>query len=97
MPYSALPIPSVPNLRAIDTDTYIYISPPNNGLGKTGSAGSWTGFTWGNDTSGDGTLAKPFATLKKAWEAAQEYLIQGNATLYIQFQKFMAVTWQFTE
>lgn len=87
MPYTALSISNVPNLRAIDTDTYIYISPPNNGLGKTGSAGSWTGITWGNDTSGDGTLAKPFATLKRAWQAAQEYLIQGDAILYIQFQK----------
>ena len=87
MAYSALPIPSVPNLRSIDTDTYIYISPPNNGLGKTGSAGTWTGFTWGNDSTGDGTLAKPYATLRKAWETAQEYIVAGNATLYIQFQK----------
>jgi hypothetical protein len=84
---TALPIPIVPNLRAIDTDTYIYISPPNNGLGKTGSAGSWTGITWGDDANGDGTLAKPFATLKRAWQSAQEYQIQGDAILYIQFQK----------
>jgi hypothetical protein len=87
MAYSALPITSTPNLRTIDTDTYIYISPPDNGLGKTGSAGSWTGITWGDDANGDGTLAKPFATLKRAWQSAQDYLIQGDAILYIQFQK----------
>ena len=86
------PLPSAANnallnLKFIAEDTTIYLSPPNNGLGKTGSAGTWTGLTWGSDDSGDGTLAKPFATLRRAWTEAQKYTITGNATLYIQFQK----------
>jgi len=40
----------------------------------------------GNDTIGNGTDTKPYATLKKAWERAGEILIRGNATLYIRFQ-----------
>jgi len=90
MAYSSLPFPgntNLENLRVIAEDTTIYIAPPNNGLGKTGSAGNWTGLTWGNDSSGDGTLAKPYATLKKAWEKAQDYIISGDSVLTIQFQK----------
>lgn len=90
MAYSSLPFPgntSLENLRVIAADTTIYIAPPNNGLGKTGSAGAWTGITWGNDSTGDGTLAKPYATLKRAWQAAQDYIISGETTLTIQFQK----------
>lgn len=90
MAYSSLPFPgntSLENLRVIAADTTIYIAPPNNGLGKTGSAGTWTGLTWGNDSTGDGTLAKPYATLKRAWQAAQDYIITGESTLTIQFQK----------
>lgn len=87
MPYSHLPIPNIPSTRIIDTDTYIYIAPPNHPAGKTGSAGSWTGATFGDDGTGDGTLSRPYATLRKAWQKAQEYIIQGNARVYIQFQK----------
>lgn len=87
MPYSALPVPNIPSTRIIDTDTYIYIAPPNHPAGKTGSAGSWTGATFGNDSTGDGTLAKPFASLRRAWQAAQGYIIQGNGRLFVQFQK----------
>lgn len=87
MPYSPVQIPNIANVRSIDSDTTIYISPPNNGLGKTGSTSNWTGLTWGNDSTGDGSLSKPYATLRRAWQHAQEYAIYGNATLYIQFQK----------
>lgn len=87
MPYSSLPIPNIPSTRIIDQDFTIYLAPPDHWAGKTGSTSNWTGYTYGNDSTGDGTLAKPYATLKKAWEAAQGYIIQGNAKLYIQFQK----------
>lgn len=90
MAYSSLPFPgntSLENLRVIAEDTTIYIAPPNNGLGKTGSAGTWTGITWGNDSTGDGTFAKPYATLRRAWQKAQEYIITGESTLTVQFQK----------
>jgi hypothetical protein len=87
MPYSSLPIPNIPSTRIIDTDTYIYIAPPNHPAGKTGSSIGWTGLTFGNDSTGDGTLAKPYATLRKAWQAAQGYIIQGNGRLFVQFQK----------
>jgi len=87
MPYSHLPIPNTPSTRIIDTDTYIYIAPPNHPMGKTGSAGSWTGATFGSDSTGDGSFSRPYATLRKAWQKAQEYIIQGNARMYIQFQK----------
>jgi hypothetical protein len=90
MAYSSLPFPgntNLENLRVIAEDTTIYIAPANNGLGKTGSAPGWTGLTWGNDTTGDGTLAKPYATLKKAWDKAQDYIVTGDAILTIQFQK----------
>ena len=89
--FSPLPSPSnnpLQNLKVIAQDTTIYIAPGWLGsAGKTGSAGSWTGQTLGNDSTGDGTLSKPFATLKKAWETAQQSVISGNATLTIQFQK----------
>jgi len=39
----------------------------------------------GSDAVGNGTEAAPFATLKKAWETAQTYVIRGNAILYITF------------
>lgn len=39
----------------------------------------------GSDTTGNGNEATPFATLKKAWETAQTYVIRGNAILYITF------------
>lgn len=89
--FSPIPFPSntpLQNLKIVATDKTIYIAPgwtaPN---GKTGSAGSWTGQTLGSDTTGDGTIGKPYATLKKAWEDAQQHVITGNATLYIQLQK----------
>lgn len=88
--FSPLPSPSnnpLQNLKVIAEDKTIYLSPPNNGLGKTGSSPTWSGLTWGDDGAGDGTASKPFATLKRAWEEAQKYVITGNATLYIQFQK----------
>jgi hypothetical protein len=88
MPYSSIPValdPAIDALKIIASDTTIYIAP--DAFGKTGSTPTWTGLTLGNDTTGDGTLAKPFATLKKAWEKALEYTITGNATVYIQFQK----------
>ena len=91
MPYSPLPFPSntaLENLKVIAQDTTIYIAPGWTGsAGKTGSAGTWTGQTLGNDSTGDGTVGKPFATLAKAWTEAQKYVITGNATLYVQFQK----------
>jgi hypothetical protein len=87
------PLPSAANnallnLKFIAEDTTIYIAPGWLGsAGKTGSAGTWTGQTLGNDTTGDGTVGKPFATLKRAWEEAQKYTITGKNTLYVQFQK----------
>jgi len=86
--FSPIPSPSnnpLQNLKVIAEDTTIYIAP--DGRGKTGSTSTWTGLTLGNDTTGNGTLAKPFATLAKAWAEAQKYTIFGNATLTIQFQK----------
>ena len=88
MAYSHLPYPSNPaleQLKVLATDTTIYIAP--DASGKTGSTSTWTGLTYGNDASGDGTMAKPFATLKRAWTEAQKYTIVGNAVLTIQFQK----------
>ena len=88
MAYSALPFPSsnaLQSLGIIAVDTTIYIAPDSNG--KTGSAPGWTGLTLGDDVSGDGTLSRPYATLKKAWAKAQTYIIAGNATLTVQFQK----------
>jgi len=87
------PLPSAANnallnLKFIAEDTTIYIAPGWTGsAGKTGSAGTWTGQTLGNDITGDGTVGKPFATLKRAWEEAQKYTITGKNTLYVQFQK----------
>ena len=67
MPYSSLPValdPAIDALKIIASDRYIYIAPGWIGsAGKTGSAGAWTGITLGNDTTGDGTIEKPFANL----------------------------------
>jgi hypothetical protein len=84
---SAIVIPDIPTLTTISADKTIYIAPPNNGISKMGTASGWTGLTYGNDGTGDGTLGAPFATLRRAWQSAQTYNIQGNATLYIQYQK----------
>ena len=87
MPYSSLQIPDIPSTRIIDTDTYIYIAPPNHPAGKTGSTPNWTGATYGSDSTGNGSVSSPYATLKAAWTKAQEYIIQGNGRIIIQFQK----------
>lgn len=39
----------------------------------------------GSDGTGDGSLAKPYLTLKKCMDVARTYTIVGSATLYIRF------------
>jgi hypothetical protein len=84
---SAIVIPEIPVLTTIGSDRTVYIAPPNNGISKSGTSTGWTGLTFGNDSTGDGSLSAPFATLRRAWQFVQGYNIQGNAIVYIQFQK----------
>lgn len=39
----------------------------------------------GNDTSGNGSFASPFATLTRAWQEAHQYTIYGSGLLYVTF------------